>query len=289
MERNGAMIELNEVSKRIGAFELRQCNIKIPGGYICGIAGPNGAGKTTLLHLLLGLYRPDSGTVQIDGRGYDMEEKQIHDRIGTVLVDELFNPALSVWENGRCYGKYFSRYDAAVFRHYLVQFGVDGKKRFEKLSKGEKLKAQFAFALSHTPELLILDEPASNFDPEFREQFFRILQEFISDGRKSVILTTHLTEDLDCYADYLLYLSQGEIVYAGDIEQFREAYRVVSGERYRITGCGKKRIVALEENAYCAKALMRHRAEDSYDEALTVSYPTVQEFMYFYEKRGMGL
>lgn len=283
------MIELEEVSKRLGTFELKSCSAHIPGGYICGLAGPNGAGKTTLLHLLLGLYRPDGGTVQIGGMGYDTAEKQIRDSIGTVLVEELFDPALSVQENGQCYGKYFSRYDATVLEHYLAQFEVDGKKRFEKLSKGEKQKAQFAFALSHAPELLILDEPASNFDPEFREQFFAILQEFISDGRKSVILTTHLTEDLDRYADYFLYLSKGTLVYAGDMEQFREAYRIVSGERYRITGSGKQRIVALEETACGAKALMRHGAGDTYDPELTVTYPTIQEFMYFYEKRGMGI
>lgn len=168
---------------------------------------------------------------------------------------------------------------------YLERFGLNGGRRFGKLSRGEKIKCQFAFALSCDPKLLLLDEPTGNFDPDFREQFFQIIKEFIADGTKSVILATHLTDDLDRLADYLIYLEDGRQVFAGDIESFRSAYRMVSGETYKINLLGQDRLIFVEEKRYGTKALVRHSRLNRYDDSLTVTYPTIEEFMYFYSKR----
>ena len=127
--------------------------------------------------------------------------------------------------------------------------------------------------------------PTANFDPEFREQFFEILREYMSDGTKSVILATHLTEDLDRLADYLIYLEDGKQIFAGDIESFREDYRIVSGEAYKIRLLPKERIVHIEENTYGAKALVKHRRHKEYDKELQVTYPTIEEFMYYFSKQ----
>lgn len=279
------MIEINNASKRLGKFRLENISFELPRGYICGLVGQNGAGKTTLLHLLLGLYRVDEGQITMSGMSYDHEEQHIHDMIGTVLVEELFEPFYSIKSNAEHFGRYFSQYRWDRMAAYLERFGLDEHRKFGKLSKGEKLKCQFAFALAHDPQLLLLDEPTGNFDPDFREQFFQITKEFIADGTKSVILATHLTDDLDRLADYLIYLEAGRQVFAGDIESFRAGYRIVSGEKYKINLLPQDRIIYTEEKRYGTKALVRHSRLNRYDESLQVTYPTIEEFMYFYSRR----
>ncbi|MCM1499897.1 MAG: ABC transporter ATP-binding protein [Clostridium sp.] len=280
------MISMNKLSKQLGTFRLQDISFQLPAGYICGLVGQNGAGKTTLLHLLLGLYGADEGQIIINGLTYAQDEKHIHDMTGTVLTEELFEPYHSIEKNADYFGKYFSKYSRERFCEYLEQFRLNGRQKFGELSRGEKLKCQFAFALSYDPLLLLLDEPAGNFDPDFREDFFRILKEFIADGKKSVILATHLTEDLDRLADYLIYLDKGRQVFAGDIESFRQKYRIVSGEKYKMNTLSKDRIVYVEERRYGAKALVKHSSYRQYDDALQVTYPSIEEFMYFYSKGG---
>lgn len=161
------MISLSGVNKRLGSFRLKDISIEIPDGYICALVGQNASGKTTLIKMILGLCRPDDGTVVIDGLNYQEaeSEKRIRDITGIVPVNELMNSELSLLENGRCYGRFYSRYDESIYMEYIERFGLDRKIKFGKLSKGQKIKAQFAFALSTDPKYLILDEPTANFDP----------------------------------------------------------------------------------------------------------------------------
>ena len=113
----------------------------------------------------------------------------------------------------------------------MTAFRLDAGKKYGQLSKGEKLKFAFAFALSHKPKLLLLDEPAANFDRDFREMFRDILRKYTENGETSVILSTHITSDIDRMADYLLYLEKGRQVLYGDIESIRGSFRMPPGRR----------------------------------------------------------
>lgn len=102
------MIIMKDVERRQGSFQMKNISFSLPDGYICGLVGRNGAGKTTLIHLLLGLYRPGQGEISIDGMHYPEQEKIIHDRLGTVLVEELLDGEYTLWENGMLYGAYYT-------------------------------------------------------------------------------------------------------------------------------------------------------------------------------------
>ena len=275
------MLELDHVSKRLGGFQLRNITIQIPTGYLCGLAGENGAGKTSLLHMLLGLYRPDSGTVRIDGKIYEENEKEIRQQTGIVLAEDLLHPAFSLLQNGRYYGSFYNGYEEACFVEKLKQYHLDPREKFGHLSKGQKLKCQFAYALACHPAYLFLDEPVANFDPEFKKQFFADLCAFIGDGERTAVLSTHETEDLDRLADYLIFMKEGEAVIASDMEKFRDSYRIVSGESYKIRLLRPDALVKLEEREFGARALVRHSRLLSYDKSLLVAYPTIADFMYF--------
>lgn len=282
------MVQVKDVSKHLGSFHIRNISFELPAGYIMGLIGPNGAGKTSLIHLLLGLYRPEKGEILIDGMDYQSKEREIRELIGTVLLEEMFNRGLTLGQNADYYGSYYKEYDRQVLEDYLKRFGLVSNRKYGKLSKGEELKFQLAFAVSHGAKLLILDEPAGNFDPEFRKEFFTVLKEFIADGTRSVIISTHLTEDLDRMADYITYLEKGKCLIATDIETLRDSYRLVTGETYKIKLIPRENIIHVEEGAYGTKALVRHRRRYCYDNELAVTVPTIEELMYFMTKRRRG-
>lgn len=283
------MIKLDRISKLIGTFLLRDISLEIPEGYIIGLVGANGCGKTSLLHVLMGLYKPDSGSMELMGMKYPEDEAKLHDSIGVVLQERLYEDYMTLQENAAYYGRFYSNYDEAYLLEMLKSYDLDPKRKYKGLSKGEELKFQFACALAHHPKFLILDEPTGNFDPDFRDEFLGALKNFIADGEHTVILATHLTDDLDKIADYLIYMEKGSILTAMDIEELRSKYRIVAGEDYRMKLLPEQRIIHMEKGEFATRALIRHRQIDTYDASYTVSAPTIEEFMYFVTKRGKGI
>ncbi|MBQ3583447.1 MAG: ABC transporter ATP-binding protein [Lachnospiraceae bacterium] len=278
------MIQIEHVTKNFGNFKLSDINLSLPAGYICGLIGENGAGKTSLIHLLLGLYRPDDGQIFINGNDINRDEVAAKNEIGYVLSEELFDGELTLLQNASLYGKYYKNYDRDTFLSYCKRFELDEKKKLKQQSKGQKLKFQFAFALSHAPKVLILDEPTANFDPTFRSDFIKILTEFIQDGTKSVLLATHLTSDLDRIGDYITFLHKGKIIFSSDRQEMEDSFRLVRGEDYKINLIPKERIIHKEKTEFGSKALVHHRPRYVYDNALSVDIPTIEDIMYYFVK-----
>lgn len=287
------MVVLESVSKRmestqdLSVFRLKTLDLALPKGYIMGVIGPNGSGKTTLLNIILGLYQPDYGTVRVCGKHIFQEGKAAEtaaDDIGYVLQGEWFSMYLSLEENGKMYGRYYSRFEEKLFLEYLSCFHLDKKKRLKNLSKGEKLKFQMAFALAHKPKLLVLDEPTATFDPEFRQEFLKLITDFVSDGEHSVIIATHLTEDLDRIADYIAFLNKGTLVFCKDRDTLMERYRLVQGEDYKFNLLEKERVIYKEKGEFGSKALVKHNAYYHYDRDITVSVPSVEDILYYMVK-----
>ena len=279
------MIQIKELKKQVGSFLLNEITFELPMGYIMGLIGPNGSGKTTLLHLLLGLYRRDAGELVIDGKTYPEAEKELRNQIGVVLQERRFEDYRTLRENGVFYGRYYENYRQERFEELLIRFELEPERKYKALSKGEELKFQFAFALSYAPKLLLLDEPTGNFDPEFRDEFFEILKEFIDDGEQSVILATHLTQDLDRIADYITYLEKGKLLFSMDVEELHDTWRLVSGERWQLNKVPQEDLISVEEGSFGVKALVRHHRRYTY-EGLQVAVPTIEELMYFMSKRN---
>lgn len=279
------MIRLTNMNKLVGTFFLRDINLEIPEGYMIGLVGANGCGKTTLLHVLMGLYQPSSGTIELMGKDYEKNERELHDEIGVVLQERLFQKGMTLQENGSYYGRFYTNYDEVYFMELLQRYGLHPKDKYKTLSKGQELKFQYAFALAHKPKLLLLDEPTGNFDPEFRDEFLRSLKDFIADGKHTVILATHLTDDLDRMADYLIYMEKGQVLLATDMESLRNRYRIIGGEDYRMKRLPEQRVIHMEKGEFGTKALVKHRRMDQYDRSYTVTEPTIEEFMYYVTKR----
>ena len=275
------MIDCNNVSKRFTSFSLKNITFNLPAGYICGLIGENGSGKTTLINILSGLYSYD-GKIRISGRDYCNHEYDIKQDIGVVVHGDIFEAKESLISNANYFGRFYKKYSKNLLENYLERFNLNDKKKYKELSKGEKLKFALAFALAHEPRLLLLDEPGANFDIEFRKEFNSLLREFIIDGTRSVILSTHIISDVETFADYILFLKNGEQVLFGDVETIREKYRMVSGEKYKIKLL-KDRIIYLEEGRISCNALVKHDKQ-GYDKELKIWEPGIDELMYYIGK-----
>lgn len=282
------MIQMEGVNLNYTNFSLENISLEIPKGYIVGMLGENGAGKSALLKIMLGYVKPDFGVVRFEGEDMwesEKNQKKIKNQMGFVLNEEIFSCYNTLLDNGIRYGKFYSDFSREKLLELLQEFGLNQKGKYGKLSRGEKLKFQFAFALSHHPKLLLLDEPLGSFDLSFREKFLTHLSHFVEDGEHSVVLVSHLTQELDQIADYIALVHRGKLMDFSDIEELRERYRMVSGEKYKIDLINPDRIIYREEGRYSTKALVKHNSYRKYDRELLVERPVLDDIFYYLIKR----
>ena len=217
---------LHGVAKHYHGFTLGPLNLEIPAGSIVGLIGENGAGKTTLLKLLTGVNRPDAGTVELLSATPD--DAAVRAKIGVVFEDAFFYGSFTAAQVARSLaGMYGARWNADNFSAYLRRFGLDAGKKLKEYSRGMRLKLSLAAALAHDPELLVLDEATSGLDPAARSEILDILLDFIQDERHSVLLSSHITTDLEQIADTIAYLHHGQLLFAKNKDDLMEEYGIL--------------------------------------------------------------
>lgn len=280
-EEGISMLEVKELSKQIGSFRLDNISLHLPKGYIMGLIGENGAGKTTLIRCLLDIYHKDYGKVWINGISLDEDEAAAKSQLGVVLESSMYDENMSALDNARIYGGLFPDYDEATFLKYMNRFNVDTGKKLKKLSRGMEIKFQIALALSHNAKLIIMDEPAGNLDESSRLELSHIVQDFISDGERSVLLSTHITAQLEDIADYITYMHNGRILFVHDKESLAEEYILVSGEDYKIRLIPKELVIGIRKGKYATEALVKKTRRYQPNWEVTVSTPTIEQIMFY--------
>lgn len=202
-------IKIENASLKLGNFTIKPAKLEIPKGYIIGIQGDNGAGKTTLLRMLLGFYERMQGTITIEGMDVVKNKTEIKKRVGVVSQDRTFFMSEDANENERRYCSFYPDWDSGEYHRLLKHMGLPAGQRLGTFSTGERIKYQLAFAAAYRPGVLLLDEPTANLDPVFRDDFLKILQEFVAEYEMSILLATHLEEDLTRVADYIVDVEHG--------------------------------------------------------------------------------
>jgi ABC-2 type transport system ATP-binding protein len=221
-------VKVSGLARTQGAFHLGDLDFEVPTGLVMGFVGPNGAGKTTTIKALLGMVRPDDGTIELF-EGDAPGTASTKERIGVVLDKPFVSPDWNVGNLTRRIGRFYNGWDDAAFRGLLDRFSLAADARVGTLSRGQGVKLSLALALAHHPELLILDEPTSGLDPVSRADLIDILREFMIDETHSILFSTHITSDLDSLADLILVIDSGRISYSGTLDGLQEEFAMVHG------------------------------------------------------------
>jgi ABC-2 type transport system ATP-binding protein len=206
------ILEINKLRKTYPEFILDDIDWNVPKGYVMGLIGPNGAGKTTTIKLIMNLIKSDGGHVKVFGLDNIQNEKLIKNKIGYVGEEQYFYEQQSAAWTGEFVSHFYDKWNRERYLSLLEQFEIPPKKRIRKFSKGMKVKLSFAIALSHNPELILLDEPTSGLDPIIRREVIDFLKTFAEENDKTVILSSHITDDISRIADYITYMINGKIV-----------------------------------------------------------------------------
>ncbi len=223
-------IKTEGLSKKYRNFQLQGVTLEVPAGNILGLLGRNGAGKTTVMKLLSGHTRKSGGKIWVAGYDLDREPISAKEQIGLMLDEPMFFETRSLWENGVAFGKFYPAFGEDTFRKWLSVFRLKKSDWPGMLSKGDRMKFQFAFALSHHPKTLLLDEPTGNLDPVFRKEFLELLQEAVEEEQIGVLFSSHLTSDLEQIADGVALLEQGELLYCDSMEMLKSRYCLLKGD-----------------------------------------------------------
>ncbi len=274
-------IELKGLVKQYKTFTLGPVDLKVPGGSILGLIGENGAGKTTLIKSMLGIVRPTAGEVSLLGTDPDRAKEDI----GIVLDDCFFSEYLRVKDVNSVLCRVYRNWDKVLFQHYLDKFSVAGGKGIRELSRGMRMKLSLAAALAHRPRLLLLDEATAGLDPVVREEILDEFLAFVSDEEHAILISSHITSDLEKAADYIAYLHKGKLLLCDEKDRLLESYGRLVCTKEDLEQVDRGYLVATRKSQYSAEALIRRRGDfKRLYPRLAVEPVTLDELMVFVVK-----
>lgn len=249
-------LEVKGLCKRYENFTLDNVSFSLEQGTITGLVGRNGAGKTTILRSILGAAHLDAGNISLLGKPINEQTKQ---EIGVVYDTCCFGEMLKIGQIDRVLGDIYRNWSRDVFLGMCEHYELPENKTIKTFSRGMKQKLSIAAALAHSPKLLLLDEPTGGLDPVAREQILQDLQTFIEDGEHTVLLSTHITSDLDRVADHVLIVSHGRMQIDTDKDTLLQEYVIVKGNPEQLEQMEQTDILGIKKRAYSFEALCRGR------------------------------
>lgn len=217
------MLEVNTIKKQYGNFQL-QCSMTIPKGRITGFVGPNGAGKSTTIKAILGLITLDSGSIQIKNKNVAELSMLERECLGVVLPDSGFSSFFTIKDICRIMKQMYRRFHEMEFLQNCNRFQLPLNKKLKEFSTGMKAKLHLLLAVSHEAELLILDEPTTGLDVIVRNEMLELIQEYMEEGNHSVLISSHISKDLESICDDLYMIQNGSIILHEDTDVLLSHY-----------------------------------------------------------------
>ena len=236
------ILELQQVSKTFpkSNFILDNVSFSLPYGAILGFVGENGAGKTTTIGCILNTITKDGGTVKLFGREMQDADTDIREKIGVVYDGDNFPGHWSAEQLSKVMKGFYTNWDDELFSKYLEEFQLPPKQRIKHYSRGMTMKLAIAAALSHHPQLLILDEATSGLDPIMRDEMLDVFLDFVQQEDHSILLSSHITSDLEKVADYITFIHNGSLIMT--VSKNDLVYN------YAVMRCKESRFLALDRS-----------------------------------------
>lgn len=210
------ILELHQVCKTFPKtnFTLDHVSFSVPYGSIMGFVGENGAGKTTTIGCVLNTVSKDSGTIKIFGKELADTDTELKEKIGVVYDGDNFPAYWTAEQLSDVMQGLYTNWDNELFKKYLNDFRLLPNQKIKSYSRGMTMKLAVAAALSHYPQLLILDEATSGLDPIMRDDMLDVFLEFVQDENHSILLSSHITSDLEKISDYITFIHNGKLIMA---------------------------------------------------------------------------
>ena len=274
------MLQLKQVSKDYEGFSLKNINLIIPKGSVMGLVGENGAGKTTIMKIILNEISKKTGTIKVMGLDHIQDERKIKEEIGVVWDDSFLSEYLNPLAVGKIMKNFYKKWDEKVYEQYLDKFQLPKNKMIKEFSSGMKMKLKIITAISHKPQLLLLDEPTSGLDPVIRYEILDIFREFITDEQKAILMSTHITSDLEHLADYITFVRKGEIVLSEERDILLEQYGIFKCTKEQFEKIETKDYVNYKKNKYDYEVLVedKYAFQKKYQEQ-SLDKPTIEDIM----------
>ncbi len=253
------ILTVNDLQKSYPGFQLRM-NLAIPKGCIMGLVGTNGAGKSTTIRLILGLAKPDGGSIDIMGSSDLNRDTALREEIGVVFDECSFPESLTPRQLDRILGRAHRRWDSHYYCQLLERMELPMGKGIRDFSRGMKMKLSIAAAMAHRPRLLLMDEPTSGLDPLVRGEVLDLFLDFIQDEEHSILLSSHITSDLEKVADYITFIDRGRDLLCEEKDTLVEVYGVLRGPAARMGEVDSGEVIGLTETRHGFEGLVRDKA-----------------------------
>ena len=281
------ILEVRNLTKQYADFTLDHVSFSIPKGTIMGLIGENGAGKSTTINAILDLIHKDDGTVTFWGQELS-SAKQLKEDIGVVFDGINFYETLTAAKVGKISQTAYKQWDDRLYREYLNRFQLPTDKEIKTFSKGMKMKLCIAVALSHRPKLLILDEATSGLDPVMRDDILDIFLEFVQDEGHSIMISSHITTDLEKVADNITFIYHGKVLFCKAKDELLYQYGIVRCGAAVFDEIDKSEILAYRKEDYQWNVLVadKQKARRRYKNTV-VDDATIDDILLLYVKGEM--
>lgn len=285
------VIELKNVTKDYGDFKLDNITFSVPEGSICGFIGQNGAGKTTTINLILDIIKRDSGEISVFGENIDKDSAKLRENIGVVFDEMGYHEFMTGRDINIMMKNIYKNWDEEIFFDYLKRFSLPSKKKCGSFSRGMRMKLQIAVALSHHAKLLIMDEPTSGLDPIVRNEMLDIFREFVLKEDHTILLSSHITGDLEKLADEVVFIDGGCIVLSGNKDEILEKHGLLKCKKSELSRINESFIIHQETSSFGAEILIndRYAAAKRYPD-MVIEPADLEEIMIHYvSKKQRGI
>lgn len=279
-------IEISGVTKRYDGFTLDNINFNVPVGSIMGFIGQNGAGKSTTIKAILNIIGIDSGKITILGKDHIKDEYAVKSQIAAVFDELPFHEGFNADQICTMFSGLYPNWDREKYYGYLERFGLPRKKKLKAFSKGMKMKLQIATALSHGAKLLIMDEATTGLDPVVRNEILDIFREYLQDETNSILMSSHITSDLEKIADSVTFIDKGKILLSGVKDEILENHGLLKCKREELSQLAPEDYISARISDFGAEAMVADRelCRKKYP-GLLIEKTTLEEIMLFYVNR----
>ena len=280
-----AILQVNNLTKQYSDFKLDNVSFSVPKGTIMGLIGENGAGKSTTINAILDLIKKDDGTVTFWGQELSSDPRRLKEDIGVVFDGINFYETLTPAKIGQISKSAYTQWDQHLYNEYLTKFQLPTKNEVKTFSKGMKMKLCIAVALSHHPKLLILDEATSGLDPVMRDDILDVFLDFVQDEQHSILISSHITTDLEKIADYITFIHQGKVMFCKTKDELRYRYGIIRCGAALFDAIDKTEVLAYRKCDYQWDVLVadKEKAKRKYKSAV-VDDASIDDILLLYVK-----